>query len=290
MPSIVQIISLSAVCLAGYWLYWELTTGRRRRQLITKNGCKPIQRVKTIDPFLGLDALLKMWRWYDQHMLLEKSAELFFGSGRQTVEFNFLGFMAILSTEAENLKAVFSQQFRLFKMPTGTKELDLLLHGGIFLNEGEAWHQSRELIRPSFARSQVADLEMLERQVSMLIDKVPRDGSTVDLTTMFAQLTLSVAISFLFGESSNEVVSDAEEADKYTFNQTWNRVSVYLASRGERKHGVLWVYNFLLDLVRMNPRHKRNCRKIHGRHDMFLCSTFTLLSVLLLTTINDRLH
>jgi cytochrome P450 len=276
LPSVVQIISLGAVCLAGYWLYWELTIGRRRRQLIAKHGCKPVKRVKTIDPFLGLDALIKMWRWYDQHVLLEKSEELFFGSGTQTVEFNFLGFMAILSTEAENLKAVFSQQFRLFKMPTGTKELDLLLHGGIFLNEGEAWHQSRELIRPSFARSQVADLEMLEKQVSLLISKIPPDGSTVDLSTMFPQLTLSVAISFLFGESSNEVVSDAEEAEKYTFNQTWNRVSVYLASRGEGKHGVLWVFNFLLDWIRMNPRHKRDCREIHGEHRIFLCPRLTL--------------
>jgi cytochrome P450 len=276
LPSVVQIISLGAVCLAGYWLYWELTIGRRRRQLIAKHGCKPVKRVKTIDPFLGLDALIKMWRWYDQHVLLEMSEELFFGSGTQTVEFNFLGFMAILSTEAENLKAVFSQQFRLFKMPTGTKELDLLLHGGIFLNEGEAWHQSRELIRPSFARSQVADLEMLEKQVSLLISKIPPDGSTVDLSTMFPQLTLSVAISFLFGESSNEVVSDAEEAEKYTFNQTWNRVSVYLASRGEGKHGVLWVFNFLLDWIRMNPRHKRDCREIHGEHRIFLCPRLTL--------------
>ena len=266
---------MSAVCLAGYSLYWELTTGRRRRQLIAKNGCKPINKVKTIDPFLGLDAVLKMWKWYDQHMVLEKSTELFFGPGRQTVEFNFLGYVAILSTEAENLKAVFSQQFRLFKMPSGTKEVDLLLHGGIFLNEGEAWHQSRELIRPSFARSQVADLEMLERQVRMLIDKIPRDGVTVDLSTMFPQLTLSVAISFLFGESSNEVFSDAEEAEKYTFNQTWNRVSVYLASRGEGMHGVLWVYNFLLDLIRMNPRHKRDCRKIHGGHGIFLSPSLT---------------
>jgi cytochrome P450 len=276
LPSVVQIISLGAVCLAGYWLSWELTIGRRRRQLIANHGCKPVKRVKTIDPFLGLDALIKMWRWYDQHVLLEKSEELFFGSGTQTVEFNFLGFMAILSTEAENLKAVFSQQFRLFKMPTGTKELDLLLHGGIFLNEGEAWHQSRELIRPSFARSQVADLEILEKQVSLLISKIPPDGSTVDLSTMFPQLTLSVAISFLFGESSNEVVSDAEEAEKYTFNQTWNRVSVYLASRGEGKHGVLWVFNFLLDWIRMNPRHKRDCREIHGEHRIFLCPRLTL--------------
>jgi cytochrome P450 len=271
MPSFVQIISLSAVCLAAYWLRWELTTGRRRRHLIAKNGCKPAKKVKTIDPFLGLDAVLKMWRWYDQHMVLEKSAEMFFGSGSQTVEFKFLGYMAILSTEAENLKAVFSNQFRLFKVPNGTKELDLLLHGGIFLNEGEAWHQSRELIRPSFARSQVADLDTLEKQVSLLIDKLPRDGSTVDLSTMFPQLTTSVAISFLFGESSNKVPSDAGEAENDYFNKLWNRVSVYLASGGKGKHGVRWVYNFILDLIRMNPEHKRDCREIHGKHGVFLC-------------------
>lgn len=267
ISSFLQVIYLSAACVGGYWLYWELTTGRRRRQLTEKNGCRPAKRVKTRDPILGLDAVFEMWRWSDQHTLLENTAQMFFGSGSKTIEFNFLGYIAILSSEAENLKTVLSHKFRLFRMPTPTKELDLLLQGGIFLNEGEAWHQSRELIRPSFARSQVADLDMLEKQVSTLVDKIPRDGSTIDLSKLFPQLTLSAAINFLFGERSIVGGSAAEMASNDTFTQVWNHVSLYLANRGEGNHRMLWLYNFVLDLIRMNPQHKRDCHTIHSEYE-----------------------
>ena len=207
-----------------------------------------------------------MWRWSDQHILFEKTSQKFFGSGAKTVEFAILTVNVILTCEGENIKSVLSQNFKAFGIPNMPSELDLLLRGGIFLNEGEAWHQSRELIRPSFARSQVADLDMLEKHVNTLIDGIPRDGSTVDLSTLFSQLTLSTAIEFLFGESSDEEGSAADEISKHAFTQVWDRISRYLANAGEGEHGILWIYNYLLDRIRMNPQYRRDCRTIHSKY------------------------
>ncbi len=273
-PSLLQLTYCSAACIAGYWLYWQSTTGRRHRQLVKKHGCRPVRKVKNTDPLLGLDAVFAIWRWSDQHIFLEKTSQKFFGFGAKTVQHNFLGYNVILTCEAENTKSVLSQNFKLFGLASMPKELDLLLSGGIFLKEGEAWHQSRELIRPSFARSQVADLDMLEKHVNTLIGSIPRDGSTVDLSTLFSQLTLSTAIEFLFGESSDEGNSATEEVSSHAFTQVWVRITRYLAEGGEGEHGTLWLYNFLLDRVRINPQYRRNCRTIHGEYSIIERSLF----------------
>lgn len=265
-PSFLQLTYCSAACIAGYWLYWQSTTGRRHRQLVKKHGCRPAIKVKNADPIFGLDAVFAMWRWSDQHVFIEKTFQKFFGSGAKTVEFNLLTYNVVLTCDAENIKSVLSHNFKSFGLPFPPKELDLLLSGGIFLKEGEAWHQSRELIRPSFARSQIADLDMLEKHVNTLIDSFPHDGSTVDLSTLFSQLTLSTAIEFLFGEGSDEEDSAADEVSNHTFTKVWNRLTRYLADGGEGQHGKIWLYNFLLDRIRINPQYRRDCRTIHSEY------------------------
>lgn len=265
-PSLLQLTYCSAVCIAGYWLYWQSTTGRRHRQFVKNHGCRPARKVKNRDPVLGLDAVFAMWRWSDQHILLEKTSQKFFGTGAKTVEFASPTANTILTCEGENIKSVLSQNFRAFGIANTPSELELLLRGGIFLNEGEAWHQSRELIRPMFARSQVADLDMLEKHVNTLIDAIPRDGSTVDLSTLFSQFTLSTGIEFLFGESSDEEHSAADEASNHAFTTAWDRMSRYLANAGEGEHGISWIYNYLLDRIRINPQYRRDCRTIHSKY------------------------
>ncbi|KAF7511834.1 hypothetical protein GJ744_003565 [Endocarpon pusillum] len=262
--SLLQLTYCSAACIAGYWLYWQSTTGRRHRHLVKKHGCRPVRKIKNRDPVLGLDAVLAMRRWSDQHILVEKTSQKFFGSGATTVEFAILTANVILTCEAENIESVLSQNFRAFGIPGKPSELELLLHGGIFLNVGEAWHQSRELIRPTFARSEVADLDMLEKHVKTLIDGIPRDGSTVNLSTLFSQLTLSTAIEFLFGENNDEEDSAADKVSIDAFTEVWGRITRYVANAGEGEHGKLWIYNYLLDRIRINPHYRRDCRTIHN--------------------------
>ena len=65
----------------------------------------------------------------------------------------------------------------------------------------------QSLVRPNFTRSQVADLDTFETHIQKLISKIPKDGSTVDLQTLFFQLTLDSATEFLFGESVSSLSS-----------------------------------------------------------------------------------
>ncbi len=73
---------------------------------------------------------------------------------------------------------------------------------GIFVSNGAAWERSRALIRPSFTKSQVADLDTFETHIQHFISAIPRDGSTVDLQPLFFSLTMDSATEFLFGRST----------------------------------------------------------------------------------------
>lgn len=53
----------------------------------------------------------------------------------------------------------------------------------------------------------MADLDTFETHIQKLITKIPTDGSTVDLQTLFFQLTLDSATQFLFGESVSSLTS-----------------------------------------------------------------------------------
>lgn len=96
---------------------------------------------------------------------------------------------------------------------------------GIFSTDGKEWEASRALLRPSFTRSLIGDLEVFESHISKVISKIPTDGSTFDLQVLFFKLTLDsgmlppefyqsniltwVATEFLFGEST-DVLGDGE--------------------------------------------------------------------------------
>jgi cytochrome P450 len=265
LPSLPLLACLAAVSIGGYWIYWELTIGRQRRQLIRRHGCKPPRRVKKWDLFLGLDGLFNSSKWLKQHTLLENLRRLWFPSGStSTVESRILFECIVVTAEPENMKAVFSGNFRSFGQATKTKEVDFLLGDGIFNIEGDAWHQSRELLRPIFARSQVADLHAFETHVRTLIERIPGDGSTVDLSNLFSQLTLSTSIDFIFDGIDGQGNADSEITSNDDFATVWNRLSSYLVGDGKRP--ALWVLHYIMDWFRLNPGFRRDGRILHGKY------------------------
>lgn len=54
----------------------------------------------------------------------------------------------------------------------------------VFSTDGAYWQYSRELIKPLFARAQVADLATLDLHLDRMMNRIPRDGSTIDLQAL----------------------------------------------------------------------------------------------------------
>ncbi|KAF4167585.1 hypothetical protein CNMCM6936_004849 [Aspergillus lentulus] len=172
-----------------------------RRQFARKHGCKPVARSFSKDPFLGLDTIRETIRALRQHKILERSVELFRTYGN-TFTVKELQKRAILTIEPENIKTILSLNFNDYGLSHRLQPFKPLLGEGIFDTDGAHWAASRALIRPSFARDQVADLTSLEDLIQDLFALLPRDGKTVvDLQELFFRYTIDSATEFLFGQS-----------------------------------------------------------------------------------------
>jgi hypothetical protein len=169
-----------------YWL---------RRQRIY--GTEPAAVYPHRDP-LGVDFMLNMVKAIKEHQLLETWNEMFARLG-PTFWHQATGSWAILTIDPDNLKAVLSTKFQDWVIG-GVRQKSLLLTIGphsIFAVNGKEWQTTRALIRPSFTRNQVADLECQDRHVERFLARIPKDGSTVDLQSLLYLLTMDSATDFM---------------------------------------------------------------------------------------------
>lgn len=164
------------------------------------------------DPFFGLDFIWGIYRSLIKHTSLEDMRQHYIQHGVNTIMINQIGPSAVSTIEPENVKCVLSTNFHDWEIgPIRKKGLGWFLGDGIFTSDGAAWHRSRELLRPSFARAQISDPELFEGHARSLVEALPKDGTTmVDLQPLFFQASLDIATDFLFGRSTNTLSKQPE--------------------------------------------------------------------------------
>ncbi|KAL4907930.1 hypothetical protein BDW74DRAFT_113814 [Aspergillus multicolor] len=200
-----------------------------RRQFARQYGCQPIARSFSKEPFLGLDAIPDTIRRVRNHKILERGCELFHTYGN-TFKLQELQRSAILTIEPENVKTILSLKFRDYGISHRLEPFKPLLGKGIFDTDGEHWASSRALIRPSFARDQVADLTSLEDLAQDLFALLPRDAKTVvDLQELFFRYTIDSATDFLFGQSVGTL---RKEQSELGFAEAFNYAQKAVIMRG----------------------------------------------------------
>jgi cytochrome P450 len=124
-----------------------------------------------------------------QHIMLQENKKRFERLGN-TFHSKMGGRSVIATCEPENIKTVLSLKFKDYSLGIRTTAMTPLMGHGIFNADGERWADSRHLLRPNFARDQVADLEAFERHFKLMLKHIPQDGSTVDLQELFFMLTI----------------------------------------------------------------------------------------------------
>ncbi|TGO35880.1 hypothetical protein BHYA_0143g00220 [Botrytis hyacinthi] len=81
--------------------------------------------------------------------------------------------------------------------------------------DGPFWEHSRALIRPTFTKSNVANLPAFEVHFQKFLALVPTDGTKVNLKPFLNKLIFYTSTEFLFGQSMNtlspETTSQTEE-------------------------------------------------------------------------------
>ncbi|KAK8078301.1 cytochrome P450 52A12 [Apiospora saccharicola] len=270
--------------LFGLVLVWTVRSVNlylARRRFKQQHGCQPVRSwFYNRDPILGLDAIYNMLQRSKAGTVLEwihwrnRTYGPTFGTRMGMHLPSWMGGSAsgyaFSTTDPENIKAVLATRFKDYGHGnTRTGTFGPLLGSGIFVVDGARWHESRALLRPNFAREQVADLESLERHFSLLLSLIPQSGdATVNLATLFFRLTIDTSSEFLFGTSVDSLRALKESggdpnktsADS-AFAKAMNDAQVDILTRTRFR----WLYH-----LTSHPHAKEAIEFIHAYVDRFV--------------------
>ncbi|KAF2271625.1 putative cytochrome P450 alkane hydroxylase [Westerdykella ornata] len=192
-------ILLFAIAGVVLLLVRNLSTRIYYARLARRHGCKPAKPLPQGERILGFSLFKEQMKAAKEARLLPLMVQRHRDHGN-TFKGAIMGREFITTIEPENIKAILSTNFKDYKL--GREDaLGPLLGKGIFTSDGARWEHSRALLRPSFTRDQISDLDLLETHVLHLLALIPTDGTTVDLQPLFFRLTMDSATQFLFGES-----------------------------------------------------------------------------------------
>ncbi|KOS20835.1 Cytochrome P450 52E1 [Escovopsis weberi] len=180
------------------------------------HGCQLLPAYPHKDPILGLDLLAKMLNALKEYRVLEQWEENLAKYGRTHWE-NATGSWYILTSDKENVKAILATQFDNFPILSMRQKILGMILGprNIFSTNGPEWHAGRAMIRPSFVRNQIADLECTDRHVDLFLKKLPQDGSHFDIDKLLYAFTMDVSTDFMFGYSTNLLTTPDKEAIEF---------------------------------------------------------------------------
>jgi cytochrome P450 len=210
------ISGLFVAFLLAYTIIQHIHRRRTAAQYARSHGCQDAPAYPQSEHLLGLALIKESKAAAAKHTILETFRERCQRMG-PTWTMDMLGGHFVFSIDPENIQTVLAKNFKDYGLGQREYTFGPLLGKGIFTTDGAHWEHSRSIVRPNFVKSQIVSLDMFERHIQELIEKIPKDGSTVDLQTLFFNMTLDSSTEFLFGESIQSQLSFAgSDAEKFS--------------------------------------------------------------------------
>ncbi|KAK6455591.1 cytochrome P450 alkane hydroxylase [Scheffersomyces xylosifermentans] len=243
MPAIEDLIPYLAkwyTIVAGAVVVYALATYAKRSSFKKAHGCKDAVFLK--NSWWSIPLILELLKKKNEGDMVDFAIELFHRAKANTYYISLVGVNIFLSQDPEVIKALLATQFNDFALGTRHAHFKPLLGDGIFTLDGEGWKHSRAMLRPQFAREQVAHVQSLEPHLQVFrkhIDKA--DGKTIDIQELFFKLTVDTSTEFLFGESvcslydesiglppPNDIDGRAEFAESFNVAQKYAATRSYV--------------------------------------------------------------
>ncbi|KAK7751173.1 hypothetical protein SLS62_006857 [Diatrype stigma] len=180
--------------------------------------------------------------------------------GCNTLRVPILDYEIFVTRDPENARALFSSPADFDISAVRQASWMPLLGRGIFTSRGETWKHSRTLLRPQFARDMVGDLAFAERHLQNLTRCLPVDAATgwtekVDLAPLFFRFTLDTTTEYIFGRSTNSLLSREEgQPGGKDMSTHFDAAKVWIDKRGALAK-FYWLMN--------SKEFKEHCRAIH---------------------------
>ncbi|KAL8911653.1 MAG: hypothetical protein Q9171_003213 [Xanthocarpia ochracea] len=226
------------ICLTILYGLPKILRYQRRQKAARNHGCLPAPCALQKDPVLGLDIALKLLQALRNNRR-NLSLRALFGTHGHTFQVKSWSKNKIFTVEPKNLQSILATDFASWGVqPLRLFPFEPFVGKGIMCSDGTFWEHSRALIRPTFTRTQIADMHLpgFETHVQRLIHLIPRDGSTVDLQPLFARLALDSSTEFLFGESAGSLSSNAVSTEMQSFLDSYNHGQMIIGRRFQLPH------------------------------------------------------
>lgn len=176
-----------------------------------------------LDPLFGLDLAIQTWIDFNNGELSEGIRKRHLRYGRTYMAKN-LGTDCLYTIEPENIRTITTKDFEKFGKSGWVTEASKHVGNGILLNEGEAWKQSRTMLKPIFSRSALDEPALLEPHVRDLVQNMRRlscgqlepvaEKGVFDFHELASMFTLDVVTEFLFGRSTGCLKSFEKEGEE----------------------------------------------------------------------------
>ena len=236
-----SLFALSTLLLLSY-SFIVVSTFLDRQRAARGHRCQPPRSIVQRDPIFGLDVVLQVFRALKENRRNMSIVQMFSEYGH-TFQSRSWGSSKIYTIEPKNLQSMFSTDFDSWGVqPMRLFAFEPFVGKGIMCTDGQLWEHSRALIKPTFARTRIADLHLsaYALHVQRFLDLIPKDSSTIDLQPLFGRLALDSSTEFLFGESVGSLQPDVASSDAQRFLKAYNHGQIVL---GKRLHLPQW--NFL---------------------------------------------
>ncbi|KAF7880338.1 uncharacterized protein EAF02_007184 [Botrytis sinoallii] len=207
----------------------------RRKQLMKEHGCEEPPKRSSKYPF-GIDLFLDKMKNIKNHKHLESIMNHHNELGSTYTE-ESIGTTTIFTIDPQNLQTYYSTNFKDYGVyHLRKKAFSPLLGDGVFSTDGPFWEHSRALIRPTFTRYNVANFPAFEIHLQRFLKLIPRDGRTVNLSSLLDDLFLDTSTEFIFGQSVDALDESSDEAsDSHRFLNSFHHAQRDRWDKKERR-------------------------------------------------------
>ncbi|KAI5197102.1 putative P450 monooxygenase [Aureobasidium subglaciale] len=270
-----QILIIIGGLIILYHLLNFIVTAIQSRNYARSQHCGQIPVRPT--SMLGLSTILKVVKISQGGKLLEANASCFKKMQAKTFAMMNNGQTMIYTIDPENVKAMLATQFDLWELSAFRKTAYTRLLGhGIFTTDGAAWKHSRAMLKPSFSRGDIGNVDMLEHHAANLIRAIRhrQDQDSIDLGDLFFRMTTDFATEYLFGEATESLEKGPDHGfceaftgglryiGKLSRTGRLGLLTGYMKFRRERKY----LYNFIDRYVKRTLEDVEDQEKPQQRH------------------------
>lgn len=217
---VAKLVVIIATTTLLVWISRIFTAAVVRRKFCTGNGCKPLlhwYRHRGPLGLVGLDLVFEQVKALREKKVLDLSVDDHKNLG-VTYGSRYFTQPLISTIDPENIKTVLTARFKDYAVRSiRAPKLGPLLGRGIFVTDDQEWSHSRAMLRPNFARAQVADLAMMDRHIRHLLSAV-QPGVAVNLQELFSRFTLDSSTEFLFGQSTDSQLGGEFATREFSHN------------------------------------------------------------------------